>query len=212
LTFRFQLCSKKTICPPPFVSTSNQSCEFHKRSQFFICAHNETRSIAVGVNNSDRSPAGIHGMSLIPSIIETRSPPGLTRSYPRRFTLITRTASCSRQLPWLRCRLPARLKLVCFPAHSPLPTAALPSMSLSPNAPFPKSRRVLCRASRALHSSSFLLGLTFASRTFARVKAPHSVTFSNSGAARSAPVENPRAPTQPYRDSKQREAMPSSAE
>jgi len=24
-------------------------------------------------------------MSLIPSIIETRSPPGLTRSYPRRF-------------------------------------------------------------------------------------------------------------------------------
>src|SRR6266699_4421418 len=51
----------------------------------------------------------------------------------------------------LRCRLPARLKLVRFPAHSPLPTAALPSMSLSPNAPFPKSRRVLCRASRALH-------------------------------------------------------------
>jgi len=32
-------------------------------------------------------------------LIETRSPPGLPRSYPRRFTLITRTASCSRQLP-----------------------------------------------------------------------------------------------------------------
>src|SRR6476620_8817319 len=31
---------------------------------------------------------------------------------------------------------PAHLKLVCFPAHSPLPTAALPSMSLFPKAPF----------------------------------------------------------------------------
>src|SRR4029077_2711483 len=38
------------------------------------------------------------------------------------------------------------------------------------------------------------------------------VTFSNSGAARSAPAENPRAPTRPYRDSKRREAMPSNAE
>src|SRR6266496_4297072 len=46
----------------------------------------------------------------------------------------------------LRCRLPARLKLVCFPAHSPLSTAALPSMSLSPSAPFLHSRRVLCRS------------------------------------------------------------------
>ena len=33
------------------------------------------------------------------SSIETRSLPTLTRSYPRRFTLITRTAQCSRQLP-----------------------------------------------------------------------------------------------------------------
>src|SRR5438552_3596172 len=48
------------------------------------------------------------------------------------------------QLPQLRCRLPARLKLVRFPAHSPLPSAALPSMSLSPKAPFPRSGRVLC--------------------------------------------------------------------
>jgi hypothetical protein len=31
--------------------------------------------------------------------IETCSLPTLTRSYPRRFTLITRTTSCSRQLP-----------------------------------------------------------------------------------------------------------------
>jgi hypothetical protein len=92
------------------VSTSNQPCEFQKRSQFFICAHNETRSIAMRVNNPYRSPVlrephlnplpgqgeadakapvrvefRIHGMSLIPSIIETRLPPGLTRSYPRHF-------------------------------------------------------------------------------------------------------------------------------
>src|SRR5207249_4669331 len=62
----------------------------------------------------------------------------------RHFTLIIRSAPCLRQLPWLRCRLPARLKLVRFPAPSPLPTAALPSMSLSPKAPFPRSGRVLC--------------------------------------------------------------------
>ncbi len=38
------------------------------------------------------------------------------------------------------------------------------------------------------------------------------VTFSNSGATQSAPAENPRSPTRPYRDSKWREAMPSNAE
>jgi hypothetical protein len=89
---------------------SNRPCEFQKRNQFFIYAHKETRSIAMRVNNPDRSPVlrdphlnplpsqgetdvkapvrvefRIHGMSLIPSIIETRSAPGLTRSYPRRF-------------------------------------------------------------------------------------------------------------------------------
>ena len=31
---------------------------------------------------------------------------------------------------------PAHLKLIRFPAHSPLPIAALPSMSLSRKAPF----------------------------------------------------------------------------
>src|SRR5260370_5776103 len=86
LTFRFQLYLGRRFCPPSFVSTSNRPCEFQKRSQFLICAHNETRSIVMRVNNPYRSPVGIHGMSLIPSIIETRSPPGLTRSYPRRFT------------------------------------------------------------------------------------------------------------------------------
>src|SRR6478752_8399387 len=54
----------------------------------------------------------------------------------------------------LRCRLPVRLKLVRFPPHSPLPIAALPSMSLPPKAPFPQSRRVLCRSSRSLHCIS----------------------------------------------------------
>ena len=35
----------------------------------------------------------------IPVPIETRSLPALARSYPRHFTLITRTAPCLRQLP-----------------------------------------------------------------------------------------------------------------
>src|SRR6476661_5598295 len=60
---------------------------------------------------------------------------------------------------------PAHLKLVCFPAHSPLPTAALPSMSLSPKAPLklapcptrsllPSQFYLLCRFSQKLHSTS----------------------------------------------------------
>ena len=53
---------------------------------------------------------------------------------------------------WLLCRLPVRLKLVRFPAHPPLPIAALPSMYFYPKAPFPHSRRVLYRAPQALHS------------------------------------------------------------
>src|SRR5438045_3140444 len=48
---------------------------------------------------------------------------------------------------------PAHLKLVHFPARSPLPTAALPSMSLFPKAPFDLS---VCPSmsldSRRLHS------------------------------------------------------------
>ena len=52
--------------------------EFHLRVQgnaFHRDARQQSISFALGID----------GMSLIPSIIETRSPPGLTRSYPRRF-------------------------------------------------------------------------------------------------------------------------------
>jgi len=59
----------------------------------------------------------------IPIPIETCSLPALARSYPRHFTLITRTSQCLRQLPWLRCRLPARSQI------------ATCSMSLIPSAP-----------------------------------------------------------------------------
>ena len=51
----------------------------------------------------------------------------------------------------------APLKLVCFPAHLPLPTAALPSMSLSPKAPFPCSRRVLCLPRRSVGEGGSLI-------------------------------------------------------
>ena len=67
----------RRFCPPSFVSTSNRPYEFQNRGQFFFCSHNETRSIAMRVNNPYRSPVGIHGMSLIPSIIETRLPASL---------------------------------------------------------------------------------------------------------------------------------------
>jgi len=78
LTFRYQLSSRKTILSAAFCVNLESAMRVPKtESIFHLCAHNETRSIAVGVNNSDRSPVGIHGMSLIPSIIETRSPPGL---------------------------------------------------------------------------------------------------------------------------------------
>src|SRR6266550_4820868 len=39
---------------------------------------------------------------------------------------------------------PAHLKLVRFPAHSPLPIAALPSMSLSPKPPFARVAAATC--------------------------------------------------------------------
>jgi hypothetical protein len=35
--------------------------EFHKRSQLLIGTHNETLSVAMRVNNPDRSPLGING-------------------------------------------------------------------------------------------------------------------------------------------------------
>jgi len=40
----------------------NRRFKFNKRSQLFICAHNETLSVvAMRVSNEDRSPARIHG-------------------------------------------------------------------------------------------------------------------------------------------------------
>src|SRR5438132_758343 len=93
--------------------------------------------------------------------IEIRSLPTLTHCFPRNFTLITRTAPCLRQLPWLRCRLPARLKLVCFPAltHVLPPTSTsrfCPSMSLAPprlhSHRYPPRLCLLCRFPQTLHS------------------------------------------------------------
>ena len=54
------------------------------------------------------------------------------------------------------CRLPARLKLVRFPPHSPLPIAALPSMSL-PSKLHSLDRDVFYVASplRSMHPSAF---------------------------------------------------------
>jgi MFS family permease len=46
------------------------------------------------------------GIALV-VLIGTHSLAPLVRCYPCSVTLITRTASRSRQLPWLRCRLPA---------------------------------------------------------------------------------------------------------
>jgi hypothetical protein len=69
LTFRFQLSSGKTILSAAFCVNLESAMRVPKtESIFHLCAHNETRSIAVGVDSSDRSPVGIHGMSLIPSI------------------------------------------------------------------------------------------------------------------------------------------------
>jgi hypothetical protein len=40
---------------------TNRRFEFHKRSQLFICVHNETLSVVpVCVGNPDRSPVGIN--------------------------------------------------------------------------------------------------------------------------------------------------------
>ena len=44
-----------------------------------------------------------------------------------------------------------------LPPHSPLPIAALPSISLSPKAPFPRSQRVLCLARRSLGKGGSLI-------------------------------------------------------
>jgi hypothetical protein len=175
LTFRFQLYSGKTILFAAFRVNLESAMRVPKtQSIFHLCAHNETRSIAMRVNNPHRSPVlrdphlnplpsqreadakapvrvefRIHRMSLIPSIIETRSSPGLTRSYPRHFTLIARTASCSRRLPWLRCRLPARLKLVRSHLTRRYPSR-LCLRCRFPQAPFPIATCSMSRVPRAL--------------------------------------------------------------
>ena len=38
---------------------ANRGFKFYKRSQLFIGAHNEPLSVAMRVNNPDRSPVGI---------------------------------------------------------------------------------------------------------------------------------------------------------
>jgi hypothetical protein len=44
-----------------FAASANRRFQFHKRTQFLICAHNETLSVvAVRVCNPDRSPLGIN--------------------------------------------------------------------------------------------------------------------------------------------------------
>src|SRR6266480_2106084 len=71
--------------------------------------------------------AELHSLAALPSTrsIETRLLPSFDSCAPAHFDLSV--------LPMYVARAPAA-------PFSPLPTAALPSMSLSPNAPFPHSR------------------------------------------------------------------------
>jgi hypothetical protein len=39
----------------------NRPSKFNKRSQRFVCAHDETLSVTMHVDNPDRSPFGING-------------------------------------------------------------------------------------------------------------------------------------------------------
>src|SRR5439155_23970896 len=80
---------------------------------------------------------------------------------PRSPALSTPTAASLRQLPLLRCRLSAPVKLVCFPAltHVLPPTSTsqfCPSMSLAPprlHSPrFPPRLCLLCRFPQTLPS------------------------------------------------------------
>src|SRR5438067_10553878 len=85
--------------------------------------------------------ADLDSLAALPSTcaIETRLLPSFDSCAPAQFDLAA--------LPIYVARAPAA-------PFSPLPTVALPSMSLSPNAPFPHSRRVLCRFSQKPHSIS----------------------------------------------------------
>jgi hypothetical protein len=100
LTFRFQLSSEKTIPSADFRVNLESAMRVPKRSQFSICAHKETRSTVIRVNNPYRSPVGIHGMSLIPSVLKLARLPRFTRAYPRRFTFYV--ARPTRSIPKFR--------------------------------------------------------------------------------------------------------------
>ncbi len=73
LTFRFQLSFReddsvrRLSCQPRIGHASSKNAV-----NFFICAHNETRSIAVGVNNSDRSPVSRATLTSILSLARER--------------------------------------------------------------------------------------------------------------------------------------------
>jgi len=41
--------------------TPKRRVQFHKRGQQFICAHDETLSVAMRISNPDRSPVRING-------------------------------------------------------------------------------------------------------------------------------------------------------
>src|SRR5207245_6233472 len=89
-------------------------------------------------DRSCRSPRSLQCISLTPARLD-RYPRGLTGHVADPIISIQAESRTSR----------SGLKLVRFPPHSPLPIAALPSMSLPPKAPFPQSRRVLCLPRRS---------------------------------------------------------------
>ena len=72
---------------------------------------------------------------------------------------------------------PVPLKLIHFPAHSPLPIAALPSMSLSPKAPFDLSVSHLCMPRRSLGEGGSLASLRLHSPWQITILSPAQLRF-----------------------------------
>jgi hypothetical protein len=54
-------------CKFPVNTTVSRRFEFQKRGQFFIRTHNEALTVAMGVNNPDRSRLGIEWLRHSPS-------------------------------------------------------------------------------------------------------------------------------------------------